>query len=82
MRIQVLRPNKHSDPELTILPIAAEVLKKLRKKRSCTVSDLRKHFEGFGTDRVLLLLPSLSVLFVLGLVEYRRKTDCMEYVGP
>lgn len=78
----MLRPNKHSDPELTILPVAADVLRKLRKKRSCTITELRNHVESSGKDRLPLLLPSLSVLFVLGLVEYRRKTDCMEYLGP
>jgi hypothetical protein len=78
----MLRPNKHSDPQLTVLPVAGELLKKLRQKRSCTLPDLRKYVEGLGTDRVPLLLPSLAVLFILGLVEYRRKTDCMEYVGP
>ena len=78
----MLRPNKHSDPQLTVLPIAGELLKKLRSKRSCTVADLRKHVEGIGTDRIPLLEPSIAVLYLLGLVEYRRKTDSMEYVGP
>ena len=78
----MLRPNKHSDPQLTILPIAGDLLKKIRQKRSCTITDLRKHVESLGDDRVPLLLPSLAVLFLLGLIEYRRKTDCIEYVGP
>lgn len=78
----MLRPNKHSDPRLTVLPVAGELLKKLRQKRSCTIDDLRTHVESIGSDRVPLLLPSMAVLYLLGLVEYRRKTDCMEYVGP
>lgn len=78
----MLRPNKHSDPQLTVLPVAGELLKKLRSKRSCAVADLRKHVEGIGADRIPLLEPSIAVLFLLGLVEYRRKTDSMEYVGP
>jgi len=78
----MLRPNKHSDPQLTVLPLAGELLKKLRQKRSCTIAELRKYVEDFGSDRVPLLLPSIAVLFLLGLIEYRRKTDCMEYVGP
>lgn len=78
----MLRPNKHSDPQLTVLPIAGELLKKIRQKRTCAIEDLRKHLEDQGADRVPLLLPALAVLFLLGLIEYRRKTDCMEYVGP
>lgn len=78
----MLRPNKHSDPQLTVLPVTAALLKRLRKKRSCTIADLRKHVEELGPDRTPLLFPSIAVLFLLGVVEYRRKTDCMEYVGP
>jgi hypothetical protein len=78
----MLRPNKHSDPQLTVLPVTGELLKKLRQKRSCTISELRQHVEELGPDRTPLLLPSIALLFLLGLVEYRRKTDCMEYVGP
>ena len=78
----MLRPTKHSDPELTVLPVAADILKRLRKKRSCTLSDLRKQLDDTGPDRTALLFPSIAVLFLLGLVEYRRKTDCMEYIGP
>lgn len=78
----MLRPNKHSDPQLTVLPVAGELLKRLRKKRSCSIAELRKHIEDVGPDRAPLLLPSIAVLYLLGLVEYRRKTDCMEYIGP
>lgn len=78
----MLRPNKHSDPQLTVLPVAGELLKRIRQKRSCSIADLRKYLEDIGPDRTPLLLPSIAVLYVLGLVEYRRKTDCMEYVGP
>ena len=78
----MLRPNKHSDPELTVLPVAGEILKSLRKKRACSVPELRKVVEKLGEDRLPLLLPSVSLLYLLGLVEYRRKTDSVEYVGP
>jgi hypothetical protein len=78
----MLRPNKHSDPQLTVLPVAGEVLKRVRQKRACTIAELRKYVEGLGPDRVPLLVPSMAVLFLLGLIQYRRKTDSMEYVGP
>ncbi|MGD1905588.1 MAG: ABC-three component system middle component 8 [Leptolyngbyaceae cyanobacterium] len=29
-----------------------------------------------------LFLPALNLLYLLGLVEYRPKTDAIEYVGP
>jgi hypothetical protein len=77
----MLRPTKHSDPQLTVLPIAGALLKRIRKKRACTIEDLRKFTESIGPDRIPLLMPSITLLYLLGLVEYRRKTDCMEYVG-
>jgi hypothetical protein len=78
----MLRPNKHSDPQLTLLPVTGELLKKLRQKRSCTIADLRQYLDDIGPDRSPLLLPSIALLFLLGVAEYRRKTDCVEYVGP
>ena len=78
----MLRPTKHSDPQLTVLPVAGDLLKRLRKKRACSIADLRTFVEEIGPDRIPLLLPSITLLHLLGLVEYRRKTDCMEYVGP
>ena len=30
----------------------------------------------------VLFLPAVSFLFLMGLVEYRPKTDSFEYVGP
>lgn len=30
----------------------------------------------------VLFLPALNFLFLLGLVEYRPKTDSLEYLGP
>lgn len=77
----MLRPNKHSDPQLTVLPVAGAMLKKLRKKRSCTITALREHVEEIGPDRSPLFVPSLTLLYLLGLVEYRRMTDSLEYVG-
>lgn len=29
----------------------------------------------------MLFLPALNLLFLLGLIEYRPKTDAVEYVG-
>lgn len=77
----MLRPNKHSDPKLTVLPVAGALLKTIRKKRTCSIPELRKVVEKLGDDRLPLLLPSVSLLYLLGTVEYRCKTDSVEYVG-
>lgn len=30
----------------------------------------------------VLFLPALNFLYLMGLIEYRPKTDALEYVGP
>jgi len=30
----------------------------------------------------VLFLPALNFLYLMGLIEYRPKTDAVEYVGP
>lgn len=78
----MLKPSKNTDPARSLLVVAASLLARLRKKRVDTLSDLRDALrkEHAGTDR--LFLPALNLLFALGLVEYRVKTDAFEYVGP
>lgn len=78
----MLRPTKHSDPQLTVLPLAAELLARVREARTMALSELRDLANTPNRDREPLFVPALSVLFLLGLVEYRRKTDSFEYVGP
>jgi hypothetical protein len=58
------------------------LLVRVRAKRVESYSRLR----AFAKKRVIggdvLFLPSLGFLYLLGLVEYRPKTDAVEYVGP
>ena len=77
----MLRPNKHSDPNLTVLPIAGELLKKLRKKGSLSIAEMQEAVVSLGNDRLPLFLPALLLLYSLGQIQYRRKTDSMEYTG-
>ena len=46
------------------------------------VSQLRRNkLQNISLGDVLFL-PALNFLFLMGLVEYRPKTDAVEYVGP
>ena len=78
----MLRPTKHSHPDQTVLNVAAVALGALRSKRIASYAALveiaRKRVAGGD----VLFLPALSFLYLLGLVEYRPKTDSFEYVGP
>jgi hypothetical protein len=78
----MLRPNKHSDPALTVLPVAAEVLRLVRAKRIVTIASLRDRIASARPETDRLFIPAIHTLFLLGLLEYRQKRDALEYVGP
>lgn len=78
----MLRPTKHSHPDRTVVNVAMLLLKHLRKRRLERYSDLKVFAKKAVAGGDVLLLPALSFLFVLGLVEYRPKNDAIEYVGP
>jgi hypothetical protein len=78
----VLRPSKHSHPDRTVVNVAALVLGRLRNRRVDDYSSLRSYVKKAVRSGDFLFLPALNLLFLLGLVEYRPKTDAFEYVGP
>ena len=78
----MLRPTKHSHPDRTVINIAMLLLKHLCKRRLERYSDLQMFSKKAVAGGEVLLLPALSFLFLLGLIEYRPKTDAIEYVGP
>lgn len=77
----MLRPNKYSHPDRTVINVAYILLARLKMKRidefSALLNYIKKRVQGGET----LFLPALNFLYVLGLIEYRPKTDSIEYVG-
>jgi hypothetical protein len=78
----MLRPTKHSHPDRTVVNVALVLLKHLRKNRFGRYSDLRAFSKKSVQGSDTLFLPALNFLFLLGLIEYKPKTDAIEYVGP
>lgn len=78
----MLRPTKHSHPDHTVINVSMLLLTRLRKRRLEGYSELQIFAKGAVAGGDVLLLPALSFLFILGLIEYRAKTDAVEYVGP
>lgn len=77
----MLKPTKHSHPDQTVLGVAAILLQNLKKVRLAKYDALlavaRKRISGGE----ILFIPALNLLFILGLVTYRPKTDAFEYSG-
>ncbi len=78
----MLRPTKHAHPDRTVVNVALLLLKHLRKRRLDRYGDIRAFAKKAVVGGDVLFLPALNFLFLLGLVEYRPKTDAIEYVGP
>jgi hypothetical protein len=78
----MLRPTKHSHPDKTTINVALLLLRKLMV---CRVDDFQALLQYSKKEVVggdYLFLPALNLLYLLGLIEYRPKTDAIEYVGP
>ncbi|EEP73097.1 hypothetical protein MCAG_03424 [Micromonospora sp. ATCC 39149] len=77
----MLRPNKHSHPDQTVLAAATVLLAELRRKRAVPYADLRAVLDKASRGSDFLFTPAVSLLYLLGLVEYRATTDLFEYAG-
>lgn len=77
----MLRPSKHAHPDRTVINVAMLLLTRLRSQRLCEYDALLNYARKAVSGGDVLFLPSLSFLFLLGLVEYHPKTDAIEYVG-
>jgi hypothetical protein len=77
----MLRPTKHSHPDRTVVGVALVLLGRLKSRRLDEYDVLRKYVRKTIAGGDVLFLPALNFLFLLGLVEYRPKTDSIEYRG-
>lgn len=78
----MLRPTKHSHPDRTVINVSLLLLARLKKRRLDDYDELRKYTKEHITGGDVLFLPALNFLYLLGLIDYRPKTDSVEYVGP
>ena len=78
----MLRPTKHSHPDRTVIYVSLLLLQRLKSRRVEDYDKLRLYLRKSVTGGDVLLLAGLNFLYLLGLIEYRPKTDAIEYVGP
>jgi len=58
------------------------LLSRLKDRRVDEYDVLRKFAKKHVVGGDVLFLPALNFLYLMGLIEYRPKTDAVEYVGP
>lgn len=78
----MLRPTKHSHPDRTVINVSLLLLARLKTRRVDEYDVLRNYAKKSIVGGDVLLLPALNFLYLMGLIEYRPKTDSIEYVGP
>ena len=78
----MLRPTKHSHPDRTVISVSLLLLARLKMRRLDDYDNLRKYAKRAVVGGDVLFLPALNFLFLMGLIDYRPKTDAVEYVGP
>jgi hypothetical protein len=78
----MLRPTKHSHPDRTVINVSLLLLARLKARRVGEYDALRKFAKKSVVGGDVLFLPALNFLYLMGLIEYRPKTDAVEYVGP
>lgn len=77
----MLRPSKHSHPDKTVISVSTVILKKIKKDRVSSLDDILVHVKKKVSGNEILVMPSLSFLYLVGLIEYHSKNDTIEYVG-
>ena len=78
----MLTPSKHLNLDTSVLRVSAIMLKELKKRGVVEFERLRNLIlRRVGPDGEIAFMPSLSFLFLLGVVEYHLKTDAFEYRG-
>lgn len=77
----MLRPSKHSHPDQTVLAAATLILRELRRDRAVEFDVLKQVLDKRVTGSDYLFTPAVSLLFLLGLAEYRPTSDLFEYTG-
>jgi hypothetical protein len=78
----MLRPTKHSHPDRTVINVSVLLLARLKSRRLDDYYGLCKYAKKMVSGGDILFLPALNFLYLMGLIEYRPKTDSVEYLGP
>ena len=78
----MLRPTKHSHPDRTIINLSVLLLARLKNRRLDDYYGLQKYAKKSVSGGDVLFLPALNFLYLMGLIDYRPKTDSVEYLGP
>lgn len=76
----MLRPNKFSHPDQTVMNAAFLILKKIKKERVISYDELDSYLQKKIANGRVLFMDSINFLFMLGILTYHSKNDSFEFV--
>jgi hypothetical protein len=76
----MLFPSKHSHPDQTVVAVSTVMIRYLRRRQVVSFDDLLQHCRKRVAEVEYLFAPALSLLFLLGIVEYLPKVDSFRMV--
>ena len=77
----MLKTNKHLDLDRSVLRVSAVILAELRRRRMIQFDVVRALIRRrIGDDADIVLLPALSLLYLVGRLDYHIKSDAFEYI--
>lgn len=77
----ILRPSKHANPDRTVLALSVLLVKRLKKRRIEELTSVRQYAKSAVKGGEFLLLNALGFLYLMGLINYHKKTDTIEFTG-
>lgn len=77
----MLKPTKHSHPDQTVVNLTMLLIQYLQVRRVEDYTDLYQFAKKQIIGGDVLFLPTLNFLYLLGLIEYHKNTDSVEYLG-
>lgn len=76
----MIRPTRHNHPDKTLIFTSYLMLQQVKSKRIVDYSTLFKYVKENVTSGEFLFLPALNFLYLLGLIQYHKRTDSIEYI--
>jgi len=76
----MLRPTKHMNLDISVLRISSCVIDILKKHKMIRHDELLEEvIQSIGSDARIIFVPSISFLYIIGLIDYDLKTDSFVY---
>lgn len=76
----MLFPGKHEHPDQTVVALSSTMMRYLSRHQVVKYDALYEHCKGKSNDIDYLFSPAVSLLFLLGLIEYLPKADSFHWL--